>query len=318
MQFFTKVPIANSQYPINYRSNIVAMGSCFVENIGAKFDYYKFQHTANPFGIIFNPISIEKIIQRIVQQELYTEKDTFFHNERWHCFEVHSDFSHHDLNFFLLKLNETLALLFEKLSTASHFIITLGTSWVYKLIESQEIVANCHKIPQKNFSKHLLLAAEIRKSLENIVDLVEERNPNCQIIFTISPVRHLKDGFVENQVSKANLISAVYELVTEPRNDHNLSYFPSYEIMMDELRDYRFYASDLLHPNATAIDYIWSRFVETHVEKSAVAEMDDVEAIQKALQHRPFNPDSISHQNFLENLKNKIEKIQVQHPHMKF
>lgn len=318
MQFFTKVPITTSLKPINYQSQIVVMGSCFAENIGAKFDYYKFQHTTNPFGIIFNSISIEMIIQRVVRKEFYTEKDIFFHNERWHCFEIHSDFSHADPDFFLTKLNQTLALLFEKLSTSTQFIITLGTSWVYKLNESQEIVANCHKIPQNSFSKHLLSAAETKESLQRIVDLVGTINSGCNFIFTISPVRHLKDGFIENQVSKSNLVLAVYNLTQKTDLESNLSYFPSYEIMMDELRDYRFYATDLLHPNATAVDYIWSRFVETNIEKSSYITMKDVETIQKALEHRSFNPESDSHQKFLQNLKNKIEKIQVQHRYMKF
>lgn len=318
MQFFTKVPITTSLTPISYESQIVVMGSCFAENIGAKLDFYKFQHAANPFGIIFNTISIEKIIQRVVRKKFYTEEDIFFHNERWHCFEIHSDFSHPDSGFFLAKLNETLALMREKLSASTHFIITLGTSWVYKLIESQEIVANCHKIQQKNFSKHLLSAAETLASLERIVDLVRLINAKCNFVFTISPVRHLKDGFIENQVSKSNLILAVYNLLQKTSAEANLSYFPSYEIMMDELRDYRFYNSDLLHPNATAIDYIWSRFRETAIEKSSYFTMDQVAIIQQGLQHRPFNVDSLLHKKFLKNLHEKIVQMQVQHPFMKF
>jgi hypothetical protein len=318
MQFFTKVPLATVHNPINYRSNIVAMGSCFVENIGAKLDYFKFQHTSNPFGIIFNPKSVEKIIQRSVRKDFYTEKQLFFHNERWHCFEIHSDLSHSDKEYMLQMLNDNLISLYNQLSTASHFVLTLGTAWVYKFIESQEIAANCHKIPQKNFSKHLLTTAEITKSLENIAALIGSLNSKCHFIYTISPVRHLKDGFVENQVSKSNLISAVYELVREPQNKNNLSYFPSYEIMMDELRDYRFYNGDLIHPNATAIDYIWSRFVETYIEKSSYPTMEQVQTIQKALQHKPFDAASHLHQKFLRNLHEKVEQIQTEFPHMQF
>lgn len=316
MQFFTKVPISESQKPIDYNSKIVSIGSCFAENMSHKFTFYQFQTTTNPFGTVFNPASIEKIIRRIISKDYFTDKDIFFHNERWHCFEVHSELSHTDKIYFLKNLNEVLDSYFEQISTATHFIITLGTSWVYKKITSNEIVANCHKIPQKQFTKHLLSGAEISDSLQNIVKLINVFNPNCHFIFTISPVRHIKDGFVENQISKANLIAAVYELVQNQYK--NLSYFPSYEIMMDELRDYRFYNEDLLHPNPTAIHYIWSRFIETQVEKSSYSTMQEVETIQKGLQHRAFNPESLSHQKFRNDLNIKIKIIQKKYAFMSF
>lgn len=315
MQFFTKVPISNSLNRISYQSKIVSIGSCFAENMGEKFEFYQFQNTTNPFGIIFNPISIEKVIRRVLSKDYFKDKDIFFHNERWHCYEIHSELSQPDNVHFLKNLNEILDSFFEEILTATHFIITLGTSWVYKTNEA-DIVANCHKIPQKEFSKHLLSTVEISESLQNSIDLVSKINPKCQFIFTISPVRHIKDGYTENQVSKSHLIAAVYDLVKNKNS--NSSYFPSYEIMMDELRDYRFYSEDLLHPNATAIDYIFSRFVETNVEKSSLSTMNEVEIIQKGLQHRSFNPESISHQKFLKSLDEKIEKLQKKHPFMSF
>jgi len=318
MQFFSKIPISSSENPIGYQSKIISIGSCFAENIGAKLHFYHFQQTTNPFGIIFNPVSIEIIIRRAIQKEYFTEKDIFFNNERWHCFEIHSELSSPDKDFFLKNLNETLDDFLFQISTATHFILTLGTSWVYKTISTQELVANCHKIEQKEFSKHLLSASEILQSLQNSVRLVREINPKCSFIFTISPVRHLKDGFVENQISKANLIAAVYHLVQNHLKELTLHYFPSYEIMMDELRDYRFYDMDLLHPNETAINYIWSRFVETNVEKSSFSTMNEVETIRKGLQHRPFNPESVSHQKFLKNLHGKIERLQKEYDFIKF
>lgn len=318
MQFFTKVPIAAAPNPINYQSKIVSIGSCFAENIGEKLCFFQFQNITNPFGIIFNPNSIEKLIFRAVQNHFYTEEDIFFHNERWHCFEVHSDLSNPDKELFINKLNQTLILFSKQILSATHFIITLGTSWVYKTIMSNEIVANCHKIPQKQFTKHLLSRAEISVSLKKIAVLINEVNPNCQFIFTISPVRHIKDGFVENQISKANLIAAFYEIITTKNTAKNLNYFPSYEIMMDELRDYRFYNQDLLHPNQTAVDYIWSRFVETQVDNSYYTTMNEVERIQKGLQHRSFNPNSESHKKFVNNLNEQIQKIRNIYPHMEF
>ena len=313
MQFFTKVSISESQKPIDYNSKIVSIGSCFATNMGEKLEFYKFPSTTNPFGIIFNPISIEKLICRAVQKKLFTEKDIFFHNERWHSFEIHSELSHPDQAIFLNNLNEKLELFFKKIATATHFIITLGTSWVYKTIQTNEMVANCHKIPQKQFTKHLLSTSEISDSIKNISKLVLTINPDCEFIFTVSPVRHKKDGFIENQVSKAHLIAAIYE--TNTQNSH---YFPSYEIMMDELRDYRFYSEDLLHPNTTAIDYIWSRFVETNINPASFSTMEKVKNIQKGLQHRAYNSNSISHQKFLQNLEERIKNIGKSFPFMKF
>ena len=316
MQFFTKVPIFTTTNPINYQSKIILIGSCFAENISAKFQYYKFQHTGNPFGIIFNPISLEKLIQRATEKKQFTEADIFFHDERWHCFEVHSELSHPNKDLYLQNLNSTLAFLYKEIGTATHFIITLGTSWVYKTIINAEVVANCHKVPQKEFSKHLLSTVEISESLFNIVNLVHSINPSCSFIATVSPVRHLKDGFFENQTSKSHLIAAVFDLIRVKKLE--LNYFPSFEIMMDELRDYRFYSADLLHPNTTAIDYIWSRFAENYIEQSSHNVMSQVELIQKSLQHKPFNAASTSHQKFLKNLNKKIEKLQSDNPFITF
>ena len=317
MQFFTKVPISASLNPISYQSKIASIGSCFAENMGQKFAFYQFQTTTNPFGIIFNPISIEKIIRRVISKDYFSEKDVFFHNERWHCFEIHSELSHPDKDCFLNNLNEILDSFFEKISTSTHFIITLGTSWVYKTNED-EFVANCHKVPQNQFSKHLLSTIKISESLQNSIDLVSKINPKCEFIFTISPVRHIKDGFAENQVSKSHLIAAVYDLVQNQNEISNISYFPSYEILIDELRDYRFYSEDLLHPNTTAIDYIWTRYVATNVDKTSILTMNEVEVIQKGLQHRSFNRESLSHQKFLKNLSEKIEKVTQLYPFMTF
>ena len=316
MDFFTKVPISASTNPISYESKIVSIGSCFAENMREKFDFYQFQNTTNPFGIIFNPISFEKLIRRAIVKDYFSETDVFFHNERWHCFEIHSELSNSDKELFLKKLNETLIYLEEKICEATHLLITLGTSWVYKTIETNEVVANCHKIPQKEFTKNLLSISDISVALQDCIDLVSKINPECKFIFTISPVRHIKDGFTENQVSKSHLISAVYKLIEQ--NLATSTYFPSYEIMMDELRDYRFYSEDLLHPNSTAIDYIWSRFIATYVTASSLSTMQEVETIQKGLQHRSFNSESISHQKFLENLNEKIQKIQLRYPFMKY
>ncbi len=316
MQFTTKIPIQKSSFPIDYDSKILLLGSCFAENMGEKFDYFKFQTTINPFGIIFNSVSIEKLIRRSIEKRKFTENDIFFHNDLWHCFEVHSELSNSDKDAFLESLNDLIRSTNKHLSDSTHIIITLGTSWVYRNIESNEIVANCHKVPQKQFTKELLSIHQTEESLQSIISLIHSVNPNCNFIFTVSPVRHIKDGFTENTLSKAHLIAAIHKTI-----DHHpspITYFPSYEIMMDELRDYRFYAEDMLHPNQTAIDYIWIQFFENYISESVFGLMNEICSIQKGLQHRPFNPNTENHQKFLNQLDLKIKAIKNQYPFIKF
>ncbi|CAN1505219.1 GSCFA [Flavobacteriaceae bacterium] len=318
MNFTTQIPIPKNPNPIDYNSKIVSLGSCFAENMGDKFQYFKFKNSTNTFGIIFNPVSIEKIMDRVINDLLFTEEDVFFHNERWHCFEVHSDLSHSDAVGLLTNLNQILRETKKQLQEATHIIITYGTSWVYRNVESNEIVANCHKVPQKQFVKELLSVKTIQESIENTISLIRAINSNSNFIFTISPVRHLKDGFVENQVSKAHLITAVYNIVRTEHSIQNTEYFPSYEIMMDELRDYRFYAEDMIHPSQIAIDYIWEQFKKSTIAETAYDTMEIVESIQKSMQHRPFNPNSESHKKFESKLKEKITKLVAQYSFMKF
>jgi hypothetical protein len=319
MQFRTQIPISNTNNPIDYNSKILSVGSCFAENMAEKFDYFKFQNETNPFGIIFNPVSIEKIIARIVKKELFTEKDVFFYNERWHSFDVHSDLSNSDREELLETLNKAIEVTHNYLKQASHIIITYGTSWIYRNIESDEIVANCHKVPQKQFSKELLAIDVIQKSIQNTIDLVQTLNPDAKFIFTVSPVRHIKDGFAENQLSKSHLFTALHSILRIHNSQliiHN--YFPSYEIMMDELRDYRFYSEDMLHPNQIAIDYIWHRFSENYISADSISIMQEVEEIQKSLRHRSFNPESEQHKKFLDKLQQKINLLGSKLPHIKF
>ncbi len=318
MQFRTQIPIPKSNFPIDYNSKIVSLGSCFAENMAEKLDYYKFQNNCNPFGIIFNPVSIEKMIYRIVNQIFYSENDIFFHNERWHCYEVHSDWSNYNAAEFLENLNAVLRTSLIQLFQASHIIITYGTSWVYRNTESNAIVANCHKVQQKEFKKEILSIETIEKSIQNTIGYFQIINPNVNFIFTVSPVRHLKDGFVENQLSKAHLISAIYQQLQTEHCKLNTEYFPSYEIMMDELRDYRFYAEDMIHPSEVAIDYIWQRFSETTISEENHSIMNEIEIIQKGLAHRPFNPNSQSHMQFLSKLQAKSTKLVSQYSFMKF
>jgi hypothetical protein len=312
MNFRTQLPQLKVYSQLDYNSKLLLIGSCFTENIGRKLDYFKFQNHKNPFGILFHPKAIENLILNSINQKKYTHDDIFFLNERWHCFEAHSALSDTSKEHLLYKLNTEINATYKRITNSSHIIITLGTAWVYREIVADTIVANCHKVPQKKFLKELLSVDEILESLDAIITLVKSVNPKIQIVFTVSPVRHLKDGFIENSRSKAHLLSGVHQVVTSRNNIH---YFPAYEIMMDDLRDYRFYDSDMIHPNETAINYIWEQFKKLWVHESACATLEKVDTVQKGLQHRPFNETSDKHQTFLKNLNIKIQYLKSQQIH---
>ncbi|WP_439131408.1 GSCFA domain-containing protein [Polaribacter sp.] len=316
MKFQTNISIQKeTRNQIDYNSKVLLLGSCFSENIGTKFNYYKFQSQQNPFGILFHPKAIENLIINSINEKIYSEDNLIYQNERWHCFDAHSSLSSHDKEQLLENLNLAVSKTHIDIKEASHIIITLGTSWIYRFIESDEIVANCHKIPQKKFLKELLTVDEITESLEAIISLLKSINNHINIIFTVSPVRHLKDGFIENTLSKSHLIAGIHSVVDKRNNTH---YFPSYEIMMDELRDYRFYAEDMIHPNTTAINYIWERFVYSWFSETTLPTLKEIETIQKGMMHRPFNEKSEKHQLFLKNLSEKKERITAKYPFIKF
>ena len=321
MKLQTKISLEKqSNNLIDYNSNILLIGSCFVENIGKKLEYFKFQSLQNPFGILFHPKAIENLILSAVNEKEYTEADIFFNNEQWHCFDAHSKLSNPSREALLIQLNTQVNLTAQQLNNSTHIVITLGTAWVYRSTSTKEIVANCHKIPQKKFTKELLSIDDISTSIETIVRLIKSVNSEASIIFTVSPVRHIKDGFIENTQSKAHLISAIHQFINQKSSIVNRQsfYFPSYEIMMDELRDYRFYKEDMIHPSEIAIIYIWEKFLKVWISNEALNVMEAVDAIQKALQHKPFNPKSEAHQRFLQNLEAKIKKLQSQIPRLLF
>lgn len=316
MKLQTNIPLQKqSNNQIDYTSNILLLGSCFVENIGKKLDYFKFQNLQNPLGILFQPLAIENLITNAINEKEYTEEDVFFQNEQWHCYDAHSRLSASSKGELLHDLNQHIKSTNQQINETTHLIITLGTAWVYRHIETDTIVANCHKVPQKKFLKELLSVDEISESLLSIIALIRTVNKVASILFTVSPIRHLKDGFVENTQSKAQLISAIHQVV-ESRS--SIYYFPSYEIMMDELRDYRFYAEDMIHPNQTAVDYIWDKFQKVWISKSAAKTMDDIDVVQKGINHKPFNPNSKAHKLFLQNLEEKKKSLYIQFPYIAF
>ena len=320
----THLPLKPVEPAIDYNSKLILIGSCFAEHIASKLSYYKFQIVSNPFGILFNPKSIENLLVRALNKQHYTEEEVFELDGRWNCYDAHSDLSGEDAQSTVQCLNNAIKSTHSFFAEASkdkqqiikstHIIITLGTAWVYRYKKSGRIVANCHKVPQKEFDKELLSVEDISKSINNMVHLIKSSSNEAEIIFTVSPVRHLKDGFSENMRSKAHLITAVQQAVAEGL----VNYFPSYELMMDELRDYRYYDRDMVHPNEIAIDYIWGKFKKVWINPDTYPVMDSVEQIQMGLQHRPFNPQSEQHAKFKKGLEGKIQEIQVSYPFMKF
>ena len=316
MKLQTNIPLEKQSLNlIDYQSKVLLLGSCFVENIGDKFDYFKFQVLQNPFGILYHPRAIENLILNAINEKEYYDSDVFHYNERWHCFDAHSDLSSTPKEELLKNLNDAIKLTNQQINKSTHIIITLGTAWAYRLIETDTIVANCHKFPQKKFLKQIQSVKTIIESLEAIIELIKSVNPETSILFTVSPVRHIKDGFTENTQSKSHLISAIHQVV-EPRK--NIHYFPSYEIMMDELRDYRFYSEDMLHPNKTAVDYIWERFQKVWISSESIQTMEEVDTIQKGIGHKAFNPESEQYQEFVQKLEVKKSKLQSQYPHIVF
>lgn len=309
------VPLNDGAPKIDYNSRILLMGSCFSESIGEKLQYYKFDASINPFGIIFNPHSLARLISRTISEETFEENDVFEHQGIWKSFEVHSQWSHTDRDSLLKNLNNKRIWLREYIKSTSHVIITLGTAWVYRYNKAKNIVANCHKVAATEFTKELLSVKDIEESLVVMVSELRKLNPNLKFLLTLSPVRHLKDGFVENSRSKARLMDAIQQFC---QSDADVDYFPAYEIVMDELRDYRFFKQDLVHPNELAVDYIWEKFRKVWLHPSSEPIMEKVGKIQKSLAHKPLNPEIASTAEFEKKLSEKIKELQGLLPGIQF
>ena len=309
----TPVSYKPCHYKIGYNDNILLLGSCFADSIGRMLDYYRFNACNNPFGVLYNPVSIANATERIVKKEIFTQHDVVKTGERYNSLFHHTSFAKETASEFVENANESLASASEYLKKATVVIITLGTAWCYRHIESDTIVANCNKLSSSLFKRELLTVSQTAENLKRIISLLTCNNrpfenpaaPNIrQIIFTVSPIRHQKDGLHGNTVSKATLHLALEHVV----NDSNVVYFPSYEIMTDELRDYRFYADDLVHPSAVAVNYIFEKFVENYFKPNIGTSMKLAEKITQAEQHKPFNKESNGYKQFIE----KTEELKKQ------
>jgi len=293
---------------INHQQNLLLIGSCFTEQIGTKLANHKFTVLDNPNGILFNPVSITKSISSYISNKKYTQADLFYQNESWNSWEHHSRFSHPDKKKCLQGINDSQTKAHDFLKKADWLLITLGSAFVYEL-ENKEVVANCHKVPTDKFKKRLLPVEEVLTGLQAMIEETVVFNPGLNIIFTISPVRHLRDGFVENNRSKATLIQTVHQLVEK---NTNCFYFPAYELVIDDLRDYRFFAEDMVHPNYAATNYVWEKFIAACIDESSQQLMKEIAVIVAAKNHKPFNPTSEQHKKFLQTNLEKVKKLQQQ------
>ncbi len=309
--FRTVVNIKPSDFKIDYHSKILFVGSCFTENIGNRLAELKFRADVNPFGIIYNPISVKNSLDILIERKRFTKEDIHFHNELYFSYYHHSDFSDPKAEKCLEKMNVRIEYSSEFLRETDFLFLTFGTSWIYSLNSTKEIVSNCHKQPANYFTKHLLSVENIVNLYIELIEKLLQINGKLKIIFTVSPIRHWKDGAEGNQLSKSILLIAI-NLLKEKFNC--VHYFPAYEIMMDELRDYRFYADDMIHPNQTAINYIRNRFTETYIQPEAQQLMNKVDKIVLAQNHIPYFPESENHKKFVASTENKIKALREKYP----
>lgn len=301
---------------INYRDKLLLIGSCFTEHIGGALEDAKFSILQNPNGILFDPVSVCNSLISYVHNKQYKEADLFQLNEIWNSWQHHSRFSHIDRAEGLRIINESQQQAHEFLKTGDWVFITLGSSFSYRLTESvggglEKAVANCHRAPAQWFSKHLLSIQEIIEALDLCMHQLFQFNSKLQIIFTISPVRHIRDGVVENNRSKARLIEAVHHMVNK---FDKLHYFPAYEIVIDILRDYRFYDIDFVHPNYMATDFVLQKFSAACLGDESRQLMEELKKINIARRHKAFQPTTTAHKQFLLSSAEKTKELQKKYP----
>mgnify|MGYP000047120713 CR=1 FL=1 len=347
MELQTKIRIPTSQTPIGYESQVALWGSCFSAHMGDIFKQAQFRSDSNPFGVIFNPMAMAPLFERMASGTIFQACDFFEFQEKWHSFAFHSELSQPSASEAVKAANQAMFGAIEFIKASSHLIITLGSAWGYVLVgtaatngqgsnfytapsesfdapaesfvsPSEAWVANCHKQPAARFVKKMATQGQLQDALQRIQRALKQLNPKIHLLLTVSPVRHLKDGLQENSRSKAALLTAVHDFIESqhPNTQAELSYFPSYEIQMDELRDYRFYTSDMAHPSEQAVAYIWERFKAVTMTAECLEFMDRVSKVQRDMNHRPFQEKSAAHNDFKSKVKENIRDIQLQYPWM--
>ncbi|MES1160801.1 MAG: GSCFA domain-containing protein [Bacteroidota bacterium] len=338
MEFQLPITIPSLPQPIHYQDKILLTGSCFTEHIGNSLRDWKFDTLQNPNGILFDPASVASSLVSYINNRPYTKDDLFFFNELWQSWQHHSLFSHTDAASCLQHINESQTRAHHFLREARWLIITLGSSFSYRLLPdapadlhnapapvdlhnassriaaatgSPYPVANCHRAPAQAFTKHLMTIEEINTVLDNCLYQLFHFNPNLRVIFTVSPVRHIRDGVIENNRSKARLIESVHHLVNK---FDRIWYFPAYELVIDVLRDYRFYDIDMVHPNYQATSFVLEKFTRHFIDQPSQQLMEEIKKIIIARKHRPFHPATQAHKKFLQDNWEKATALKTKYP----
>lgn len=314
-QFRTAVPLKSYPFNQDHSSPVLCYGSCFAEHMASRLADRKFQTLLNPFGITYHPLTVAQGLRSILDGRRLTSQDLFLHNDLWHSFDFHSHYSHPDQATALQQMNGSLNRATDFLQQAQVLIVTLGTAYGFIDHETGNLVNNCHKLPAKQFLRKRFSPEEMLEPLQLVFQQLKDQQQDLQVILTVSPVRHLKDGMIENQRSKSVLLLLAEALEKQLDFVH---YFPAYELVMDDLRDYRFYAEDMIHPNTLTVDYIWSYYQEAFFSRTTQSLVNQVEKIQQACSHRPFHPQTASHQAFVRQQMRKIADLQTQHPELDF
>ena len=315
MQLLTPTHISPLHPALRHSDRVVVMGSCFAEHIGARLSEMKWRTVVNPFGVLYNPLSIAEAMGRLISARPYTEEElTLYPHGGWSTWMHHSRYAHPDKETALQLINGSLAIGSQMLAQADMLIVTLGTAWVYRQKETNQVVGNCHKVPERTFTRQRLTVEETVETMAAMLAQLWEVNPSLRMIITVSPVRHLKDTLHGNQLSKATLLLAVDELCR--RFPDRVHYFPAYEIVMDELRDYRFYADDMAHPSPQAVEYVWERFVEHMTHREAQDFMTQWTKVARALAHRPFRPEGEEYKEFVRQNMLRIMELKEKNPYL--
>jgi hypothetical protein len=313
--FRTELVVPPASISINYHSPVLAIGSCFVSHIGSRLLNLKFPITINPFGIVFNPASVVSSLERLSAGTPFSADELFQHHQLWHSPAHHGQFSHPDPNTSLFRINQALTQGHQALQQSTRLIITLGTAQVFIRRDTGQIVANCHKLPGHLFERRRLSVQDIVEHLSRVFIQLKNQQPELQIILTVSPVRYLREGFTENQRSKASLLLAT-EALSE--NFSFVHYFPAYELFMDDLRDYRFCEPDMIHPNATAIEYIWQAFISAFIDDNSRVIMQRITKINSSLNHKALHPESDAHRQFVRQWLHQVAVLETDFPFLDF
>ncbi|MCK5137430.1 MAG: GSCFA domain-containing protein [Bacteroidales bacterium] len=312
MKLFTEVSIPEYPFRLGHQSPILMMGSCFTENIGSQLEKYLFPVCINPFGVIYNPLSVKRGLDALLHKKAYVADDLDQYNDLWFSFDHYTGYSSPDREEALQKINLSFTGAKEVLQSAKYLIITWGTAWVFRYNPTGEVVCNCHKIPAAQFTRSRLTTDEIVGIYEALLPSLFEFNQNLKILLTVSPVRHWKDGAHGNQLSKATLLLACEEL--KKRFPDRLFYFPSYEIVMDELRDYRYYGDDLLHTSGQATEYIWEKFRHSLISDESKQIIGELQPLLNMMDHRPIHPGGDAYMKMVRKQENKRQKLQEKYP----